>query len=195
MNSCNKRWTPNFLKVLTKPKNLNLLETSSTLLSADSKIATLFKPKPKSTQNKPQPAQPLVNQRKRKMLRTSMTGLQDMVTTSQLTMLNMENTKLKVQPHQISLKLQAQPLKNQRKLKTQRTLMTGLQDMETMFQHTMLNTENTKPKVQQPLTLLKRKMRKNQALLPKFHQKRKRESPPILRSKLLLISKEKKLIN
>jgi len=195
MNSSNKRWIPNFLKMLKNQKNHNLLETSSTLLSADSKIATSFKPKLKLAPNKPQLVQPLLIQRKKKMPKILTTGLQDMETMYQLTMLNMESMLHKVQPPKTSPKLQAQPLLIQRRRRMPRTSMTGLQDMVTTFQHTMPNTENTKHKDQQPLILHKRKMRRNQVPSLKSQQKRKKESQPTHPSKSLLISKEKKLTN
>jgi len=195
MNSSNKRWILNFLRVLKNKKNHNLSETSSTLSSADSKIATSFKPKLKSTPNKPQLVQPQLNQRKKKMLKILMTGPQDMETMSQLTMLNMENTMHKDRPPKTSLKLLAQPLLIQRRRRMPRTLTTGLQDTETTFQHIMPSMENIKLRDQQPPILFKRKTTRNQAPWLKSHQKRKKESPPTPPSKLLLISKEKKLIN
>ena len=53
MSSSKLRWTVNSLKVLMNNIKLNSLETSSTLLNADSKIAeALFKPKLKLTLKK-----------------------------------------------------------------------------------------------------------------------------------------------
>ena len=74
MSSSKLRWTVNSLKVLMNNIKLNSLETSSTLLNADSKIAeALFKPKLKLTLKKHpnnQLLQKPIQERKLKILKT-----------------------------------------------------------------------------------------------------------------------------
>jgi hypothetical protein len=105
-------------------KRLSLLETSSTLLSADSKIAMLLS-KLRLRLIKDQ-AQQLLNQRKLKMLRTLTTGPQVTVTMfhhSTRTKKNMllKDLPLKTSPKLLLLKDLAQQLLNQRKLKMPKT--------------------------------------------------------------------------
>jgi hypothetical protein len=107
-------------------KRLSLLETSSTLLSADSKIAMLLsKLRLRLILLKDQ-AQQLLNQRKLKMLRTLTTGPQVTVTMfhhSTRTKKNMllKDLPLKTSPKLLLLKDLAQQLLNQRKLKMPKT--------------------------------------------------------------------------
>ena len=180
-SSSKPRWTPNFSKVLMRPPKPNLLETSSTLLSADSKIAetTLSKLKLTLTLEKHLNNQLLLILTLEKKLKILRTGHLVLETLSQPSALKTESQH---HPKELSFNwlLNNQLLLIPTPEKKLKILRTGLPESETLFQlsaKTMLSQHHPTE------------------LYSKSKPKRRREWPPTPPSKLPLISKKRNPMN
>lgn len=178
MSSSKPRWTLNFSKVLMSNINPNSLETSSTLLSADSKIAeTLSKLKLRLALKKLLNNQLSLIQILERKLLTSKTGHLVSETLSQLSTLKMESQHHPTEPS-FNWTNQLSPIPTlEKKLLTSKT---GPPESETLFQ---LSTPKTESQHHPP------EPSSNST------SKRRKEWPPTPLNKLPLISKKRNPMN